>query len=136
MKNIFKTLTQISLLSTAIAIGMCASAMANPLFSLENLERERAALLATLSDATLNTQERHNKANQIYRRMSDIERMVLRDERIAKSDKIIVKRAFESYELTFLVHASAEANLLPMSHWLHSMNIDSSAINKSQAGVR
>ena len=115
-------------------IGM--SAQANPLFSLENLERERAIYISTQTDASLTLDERQRKADGIYRRLADIERMVLRDERLANSNSALVKKAFANYDLTFLVHASAEQNSLPLNHWLNTLNITSSAIQQGRVGYR
>ena len=84
-----------SVLLTSVLLTGAASA--DSLFSLENLERERASLISTMSDPALSMDERQRKAKMIYRRMVDIERMVLRDERIASSDKLIVKKAFANY---------------------------------------
>ena len=126
-------LTQIA----AVASLLVASAVhANPLFSLENLERERAALLSTLTDANLSLDERQRDIRRIYRRLTDIERMVLRDERITRSDKVVVKKAFANYDLTFLVHASAEHDRIPLSHWLTTLNIDEQTIAQARVGVR
>ena len=119
-----------------IATFSSVSAMANPLFSLENLERERAALLKVMTDSNLTPDVRLQKHNSIYRRMTDIERMVLRDDRIASSDKVMVKKAFESYDLTFLVHASAEQNTKPLNHWLNTLGINASSISNSKMGYR
>lgn len=115
---------------------MSGVASADSLFSLENLERERASFISTMSDLALSMDERQRKSKQIYRRMVDIERMVLRDERIASSDKLIVKKAFANYDLTFLAHASAESERDPYSHWLYALNITPDVISRSNAGAR
>ncbi len=123
-----------SVLLTSVLLTGAASA--DSLFSLENLERERASLISTMSDPALSMDERQRKAKMIYRRMVDIERMVLRDERIASSDKLIVKKAFANYDLTFLAHASAESERDPYSHWLYALNITPETISRSNVGVR
>lgn len=125
------TLIKSVVVSTVI---LAASVSANPLFSLENLERERASLLSTLTDANIDMNERATKSTNIYRRLTDIERMVLRDERITQSNKRIVKKAFESYDLTFLVHASAEQSQQPLTHWLYSLNLSSAEIQQARLG--
>jgi hypothetical protein len=65
-----------------------------------------------------------------------MERMVLRDDRIAMSNSVMAKKAFERYELTFLVHAGSESKKTPIAHWLHSLNITDENIDKSQSGAR
>ena len=128
--------TKLTKLVVALALVAATQIQANPLFTLESLERERAAMLETLTDASLQMDERQLKSMQQFRRITDIERMVLRDERISNSDKNLVKKAFDNYDLTFLVHASTEQNRLPMSHWLTALNITDDAIANSQTGVR
>lgn len=112
------------------------SSQGSATFSLENLERERAALLNILLDKNLSVEQRIQKQTSIYRRLVDVERMVLRDERIANGDKTLIKRAFANYDLTFLVHASAEKNAAPLPHWLNQMGISQQAIDKGRVGQR
>ena len=112
------------------------ASQANALFSLENLERERAAMLSAMTDTSLDINERQSKVAMSFKRMVDIERMVLRDERIAQSDKLIVKKAFDNYDLTFLAHASTEANRDVYSHWLRTLNITAETIERSEQGTR
>jgi hypothetical protein len=64
MKILFVIVTLVSLLSTPV--------FANSLFSLENLERERAALLSAQFDSSLDLDERQQKVQNIYRRLVDI----------------------------------------------------------------
>jgi hypothetical protein len=133
MKSLF-------LLSSLVAVtylsSFSAAAQSNDLFSLQNLERERASLLATLTDANISMEVRQQKSNSIYRRMADIERMVLRDERIANSDKVLVQKAFANYDLTFLVHASAERKVQPLSQWMNTLGINAASIAQSKQGYR
>jgi hypothetical protein len=124
-------------LSMLLLSAFTASAQSDDsLFSLKNLERERASLLATMSDPSLSTQQRQKKQGSIYRRMADIERMVLRDDRIANSDTFLVQKAFANYDLTFLVHASAEHKVQPITQWLNTLNINASSIQQSTSGYR
>lgn len=114
-------------------------ATANPLFSLENLERERAALLQILTSQQLSVEQRYQKADSVVRRLVDIERMVLRDDRLANStnsNNVMVKRAFAHYELTFLIHAGAEAKKSPIVHWLTELNFTTANILTARAGNR
>lgn len=111
-------------------------AKSNPLFTLENLERERAVFLNNLTTTSLNAFQREQQGNRIIKRLIDMERMVLRDDRIAMSNSIMAKNAFQHYELTFLVHAGSESKKAPMAHWLHSLKITDENIFKSQSGAR
>lgn len=129
-----KRLTATALLLTSSLFISIANA--NALFTLENLERDRAALLQNLSAGQLTVHQRAQKNNNIVRRLTDIERMVLRDDRIAASNSVMAKKAFENYDLTFLVHAGSESKKSPMVHWLSELNITTSNIKASHIGVR
>lgn len=132
-----KPLLILTLVASLVTVPtFTALAQPSELFSLQNLERERAALLHTLTDGNISNEVRQQKANSLYRRMADIERMVLRDERIANSDKKLVQNAFANYDLTFLVHASAEHNTLPLSQWLNTLGINARSIKQSKQGYR
>ncbi|MBU2978212.1 hypothetical protein [Alteromonas sp. C1M14] len=126
-------------LTTLLAMGtllVSHHANSNVLFSLENLERERASYLHLMTNSALSADERLRQSKQTYRRMVDMERMVLRDERITQSDAPMVKNAFSRYELTFLAHASAESQRIPYSHWLFTLNITSEVLGRSKIGGR
>ncbi|MDU0356411.1 hypothetical protein RS130_23185 [Paraglaciecola aquimarina] len=128
MKSLFVFAVLISLVSPNIS--------ANNLRSLENLERERAALLNIQLDPSLDLHQRQQKSQNIYRRLVDMERMVLRDDRVTSSSSQLAQNAFNRYELTFLVHSSAEKKLPPMSHWLSELDLTSQSILSAKAGHR
>jgi hypothetical protein len=122
-------------------IGTIASLLslqvaANSLFSLENLERERAALLSAQLDSSLDLSQRQQKVQGIYSRLVDIERMVLRDDRVTSSSSLLPKNAFDKYELTFLVHSSAEKSLPPLSHWMSELDLTTDTILSAKTGHR
>lgn len=121
----------------AIMISLSSThVFANGLFSLENLERERAALFSAQFDSTLDLNQRQQKVQNIYRRLVDIERMVLRDDRVTSSNSALAQNAFDKYELTFLVHSSAEKNLPPLSHWMSELQLTSDNILSAKTGHR
>lgn len=126
----------VSILTVSGLLTCPSLAQDNALFSLQNLERERAALLQTLTNGNISMEVRQQKVATIYRRMADIERMVLRDERITNSDTKLVQHAFANYDLTFLVHASAEHNTQPLSQWMNTLGINASSIDQSKQGYR
>ncbi|WP_158966437.1 hypothetical protein [Paraglaciecola sp. L3A3] len=128
MKTILTIAAMTSLLSTQVA--------ANSLRSLENLERERAALINTQLNSKLDLNQRQQKVQTIYRRLVDMERMVLRDDRVTANSSQLAQNAFNKYELTFLVHSSAEKKLPPMSHWMSELQLTSDAILATKAGYR
>lgn len=104
--------------------------------SLQNLERERAALIQDLLSPNLDIEQRKKLLIKRQRQLSDMERMVIRDERLLSSRSTLVKNAFSQYELTFLVHAGAENKLTASEHWLSTMNITNAAILDAQVGYR
>ena len=127
---------KISLVIATIASLLSTQAFANSLFSLENLERERAALISAQLDSSLDLNQRQQKVQNIYRRLVDIERMVLRDDRVTSSTSSLAQNAFNKYELTFLVHSSAEKSLPPLSHWMSELQLTTDNILSAKAGHR
>ena len=127
---------KIILIITTIASLFSLQVSANSLFSLENLERERAALLSAQLDSSLDLNQRQQKVQNIYRRLVDIERMVLRDDRVTSSNSQLAQNAFDKYALTFLVHSSAEKSLPPMSHWMSELHLTTDTILSAKAGHR
>lgn len=133
MKYLNKILIAVTLI---ISTTSHVNAKSNALFTLENLERQRAVLLDNLTTTQVNAYQREQQTNHLIKRLVDMERMVLRDDRISASNSIMAKKAFQSYELTFLVHAGSENKKSPMAHWLHSLNITDESIAKSRLGAR
>jgi hypothetical protein len=127
---------KITFIIATIASLLSLQVSANSLFSLENLERERAALLSAQLDSSLDLDERQQKVQNIYRRLVDIERMVLRDDRVTSSNSQLAQNAFDKYELTFLVHSSAEKSQPPLSHWMSEIHLSSDNILSAKAGHR
>jgi hypothetical protein len=127
---------KITLIIATITCLISPVIFANNLFSLENLERERAALLSAQFDSSLNVDQRHQKMQNIYARLVDIERMVLRDDRVTASHSPLAQNAFANYELTFLVHSSAEKKLPPMPNWLAELGLTSDLILSAKTGHR
>ena len=86
--------------------------------SLENLERERAILLETMFSPSIESEARHEKLALEKRRLVDLERILLRDKSVIGRNTPEVRRAFENYDLTFLVHASVDRDLSMVDHWM------------------
>ncbi len=106
------------------------------ILSLQNLERERAALVHDMLDPSLDTQSRMQKLNKRQRHLTDMERMVMRDERLLSSNSVLVKNAFSQYSSTFLVHAGAEHNRSASEQWLSNVELSNAAILSSHVGFR
>lgn len=104
--------------------------------TLENLERERALLVAAFLDPAPVPQERWARMAQSRRRLLDLERLVLRDDSLLGRNTPAVRRAFENYDLTFLVHAAAERDLPPVELWLGELGISTDTAMAARAGWR
>lgn len=117
-------------------MAQAASGSSTNDLSLQNLERERAALIQDLLSPSLGIEQRQQQLKKRQRHLTDMERMVMRDERLLSSSSVLVKNAFDQYELTFLVHAGAEQKRSAGEQWLATMNISNDAILAAQVGFR
>jgi len=104
--------------------------------TLSNLERERAAMIGAFTNEQLTLTQREQQIGLNQRRLMDMERMVIRDDRLLGASDPFVKKAFDHYEMTFLVHASAEANQHLVDFWLQQLQLDSEQILTSKKGRR
>ncbi|MBT5264967.1 MAG: hypothetical protein HOL85_09055 [Rhodospirillaceae bacterium] len=129
-----KKITTLALLA-AITAGALSSAPAQA-GTLENMERERSILIATLLDPDLRPEERRKRATVSERRLVDLERMVMRDDKLGDKSGPEVRRAFSNYDLTFLVHASNEKDAGVLDHWLSQLGVTTGAIMAAQVGRR
>lgn len=104
--------------------------------TLENLERERAIVVETLLSPSLTAQERQDKIAMSKARLVDLERMVLRDDSLKGQNRPVIRKAFENYDLTFLVHASVEKKLSLMDQWLDQVGISTHSLMNARVGRR
>lgn len=109
---------------------------ANELRLLENLERERAHLIELMLDVALDPDKRRTLIENKVRRLVDLERMVMRDKRLEGNTHINVQRAFKSYDLTFMAHASLEQKQSLVAHWVDQTGLSNDAIMTSGRGIR
>jgi hypothetical protein len=122
-----KPITKIIIIAgLAIAVGTAAG-IANA-GTLENLERERAFLVKTFLDPGLGTAERLARIDAGKPRLVDLERMVLRDDSLTGRNTPVVRKAFANYDLTFLVHASAEKSRALVDVWLEQIGVTTDTI--------
>lgn len=119
--------------AAAAALAAAAPAAAGPL---ENLERERAALLSTLLDPALDPDGRQARVDPALRRLVDLERMVLRDPRAVAATSSLARRAFADYDLSFLAHASVERGVSPLDLWLDRLGLSSDRLLAARVGRR
>ena len=117
------------------ALGLAAAGTAQA-GTLENLERERAIFIDSLLDPDATPSERLEKVRISKRRLVDLERMVLRDRSLTGRNTPTVRRAFENYDLTFLVHASTEKNVSAIDTWLGEIGITTQSLMSAKMGRR
>ncbi len=104
--------------------------------TLENMERERSLVVGTMLDEALTPGERHGRFEASQPRLIDLERMVLRDDGLVGRNTPAVRRAFENYDLTFMVHAAVEGNLSITDLWLDQLGISTESLMASRYGRR
>ncbi len=129
------TRTRTLTLAVAVVASLAATGVARA-GTLENLERERAIMIETLLDPSLTAVERQGKIALSKNRLVDLERMVIRDKSLAGKNTPVVKKAFENYDLTFLVHASVEKNHSLMDHWLSQVGVSTKSVMDARVGRR
>lgn len=129
--NIGKTILLVPLAVTIVLSAGMAQAG-----TLENLERERAILVETLLSPALTAQEREDKIATSKTRLVDLERMVLRDESLKGQNRPVIRKAFENYDLTFLVHASVEKKSSLMDLWLDQVGVSTHSLMNARVGRR
>ena len=120
----------------AVWLGVAGPAVSGDTSLLEDLERERAALLQVLLDPDRTAAERDDYTRAATPRLADMERIVLRDDLLVGNSSPIVRRAFMDYELTFLVHASAEQKRSMLELWLAKLGLTSNAVMTAGPGRR
>ena len=112
----------------AVAAAAISFAPAANAGTVENLERERAIAIETMLNPELKTDERHAKVEMFKRRLVDLERMALRDPSLKARNTRNVRRLFENYDLSFLIHASVEKNLNVLDAWLEQIGVSTQTV--------
>ena len=116
-----RNIMQTCLIASAVLIS--APAVAG---SLENLERERSIMVSLLLDADLNIAQRQEKIAFSKRRLTDLERIALKDKALRESRSPLVLKVFKNYEMSFLVHSAAESGRSMSTHWLEGIGLSTS----------
>ena len=119
--------------AAAALLGPLPTAQAG---SLENLERERAMLVQAMLSAEMSAKERQGKVALSRNRLIDLERMVLRDKKLVGRNRPAVRAAYESYDLTFLVHAATERNRALLDHWMNQVGVSTQSLMNTKVGRR
>lgn len=127
-------LRNLSLIVSFITAMVCSSTAHAG--TLENMERERAILIETYLSFDLNEKQRSQRLAISKKRLTDLERLVLRDKSLLGSNRGMVRSAFNNYDLSFLLHASLEKNRTVFEHWLQEIGVSSSSLMKARLGRR
>ena len=112
MLNLIKNLTVI------LSFIICSQANAN---SIDTLERERAKTLNLILDKSISIGERTKRLEISKMRLLDLERMTINDKNINKNPNHRTIKAFENFDLTFLVHSSLEKEKPISVTWLEKI---------------
>lgn len=124
------------LIGAVVATALLSTVNAANAGSLENLERERAMMMQALLSADLSAKDRQKKVALSRNRLIDLERMVMRDKKLVGRNTPAVRAAFESYDLTFLVHASMERERALLDHWLAQVGVSTQTLMNAEVGRR
>ena len=117
--------------TTGLALGLAAllaSGQPSTAGTLENLERERALVIEIILNPDLSPAERQEKLQALRPRLVDLERMVLRDKKLSGRNTPTVRRAFQNYDLTFLIHAATEHKLTLQDNWLSQLGLTTQSV--------
>ena len=125
-----------NLILAMAVVALVVPAVAVQAGTLENLERERAILVETLLSPSLTVVEREEKLAVARHRLVDLERMVLRDKSLVGRAGPVVRRAFDNYDLTFIVHASVEKERTLVDHWLEQVGVSTHTLMTARVGRR
>lgn len=116
MSKLIKNLTLI----LSLTIGSYANANAN---SIDTLERERAKALNLVLDKNISIGDRKKNLHKSKMRLLDIERMTINSKDINKNPNYQTIKAFENFDLTFLVHTSLEKGKSLSITWLEEIGL-------------
>ena len=114
--------------AVALAAAAISFAPAANAGTVENLARERAIAIEPMLNPELKPKERHAKVELFKRRLVDLERMALRDQSLKGRNTRNVRRLFENYDLSFLIHASVEKNLNVLDAWLEQIGVSTQTV--------
>ena len=126
----YKSIAKITLLISFVA---SSSANASPIGP---LERERAKTLNLILDKTISIAERKKKLEKSKMKLLDLERMTINNKQINKNPDTHTIRAFEDFDLTFLVHNSFERNKPLSITWFEKMGLTTDNIMSTRVSRR
>ena len=101
--------------------------------TIKNLERTRANTLAVILDMNINPNQRIQKVEKARLKLLDMERITINDSKLSKNPSQYAVKAFENFDLTFLVHASLEKDKSLAVHWFEEVGFTTSNLKRTKA---
>ena len=111
------------LIKSTILLTLIFSPYAANANTIDNLERERATVLNLILDKSVSIGDRKSKLEKSKMRLLDLERMTINSKNINKNPSYQTIKAFEKFDLTFLVHSSLEKGKSLSLTWLEKIGL-------------
>ena len=111
------------LLKSTILLTLIFSPYAANANTIDNLERERAKALNLILDKSVSIGDRKSRLEKSKMRLLDLERMTINSKNINKNPSYQTIKAFEEFDLTFLVHSSLEKGKSLSLTWLEKIGL-------------
>ena len=111
------------LIKSTILLTLIFSPYAANANTIDNLERESAKALNLILDKSVSIGDRKSKLEKSKMRLIDLERMTINSKNINKNPSYQTIKAFEKFDLTFLVHSSLEKGKSLSLTWLEKIGL-------------
>ena len=111
------------LIKSTILLTLIFSPYAANANTIDNLERERANALNLILDKSISIGDRKSKLEKSKMRLLDLERMTINSKNINKNPSYQTIKAFEKFDLTFLVYSSLEKGKSLSLTWLEKIGL-------------
>ena len=111
------------LIKSTILLTLIFSPYAANANTIDNLERERAKALNLILDKSVSIGDRKSKLEKSKMRLLDLERITINSKNINKNPSYQTIKAFEEFDLTFLVHSSLEKGKSLSLTWLEKIGL-------------
>ena len=108
------------IITTLLSLTFTSQIIASPI---ETLERERAKTLSYVLDKNISVSDRKKFLKQSKIRLLDLERMAINNKNISTNPDYNTIKAFENFDLTFLVHSSLEKGRSLSITWLEMIGL-------------
>lgn len=103
---------------------------------IDNLERERARFLQIVLNKNISIVDRNKSLQNSKLKLLDLERITINNKNITKNPNYQTIRAFENFELTFLVHSSVEKDKSLSILWLEKLGLTTNSLMETRVSRR